>query len=241
MAKNIRILIVEDEMIIGATISLDLSQMGYEVTAIIPRGVEALNHIEEERPDMVLLDIQLKGSIDGIETGRQIKEKYNIPIIYLTANNDQAHFDRAKTTKPEAFIAKPYNKLELQRAIELAVSRKEQLVGNSNASISVLDDRIFIRHQDKHIKLETQVILFLKSDRNYSVIVTEDKEYILAITLKTLLEKLPNEDFLRVHRSYAVNIGKIDSISDNHLVIKRAVIPISKAQKPALIERFRIL
>jgi DNA-binding response OmpR family regulator len=91
MDTLIKILVVEDEMIIAAKISMQLTSLGYEVTAILPRGEEALLHMDENKPDIVLLDINLKGKIDGIETAALMQQHNNIPIIYLTANSDEAH------------------------------------------------------------------------------------------------------------------------------------------------------
>ncbi|MDX1603146.1 MAG: response regulator, partial [Salinimicrobium sediminis] len=107
MGEKVKLLIVEDEMIIAAHISLQLSEMGYEVTGIVPRGEEALVHVKENPPDIILLDINLKGELDGIETARQMQRTRNIPVIYLTANADDAHFNKAKDTHPYGFIAKP--------------------------------------------------------------------------------------------------------------------------------------
>ena len=83
MESAIKILVVEDEMIIGAKISMQLTNLGYEVTAILPRGEEAVLHVEENMPDIVLLDINLKGKIDGIETARLIHQIADVPIVYL--------------------------------------------------------------------------------------------------------------------------------------------------------------
>ena len=86
MTKKIKILIVEDEMIIAANISLQLTTLGYEVTGIIPRGEDALLHIEDNQPDILILDINLKGKLDGIETAEAMQKTHSIPVIYLTAN-----------------------------------------------------------------------------------------------------------------------------------------------------------
>ncbi|HRA74148.1 MAG TPA: response regulator, partial [Flavobacterium sp.] len=123
MNKNNTILIVEDEMIIAANISLQLTHLGYEVTGIIPRAEEVLPNIRLHVPDILLLDINLKGDIDGIQLAHLIQKEFKIPIIYLTANADEAHFERAKETNPYAFISKPFKKLDLQRAIELTIIR----------------------------------------------------------------------------------------------------------------------
>ena len=123
MDTLIKILVVEDEMIIGAKISMQLTSLGYEVTGILPRGEEAILHVQENKPDIVLLDINLKGQLDGIATAFRIQQLADIPIIYLTANSDEATFNKAKASKPYAFISKPFKQLDLQRAIELTISR----------------------------------------------------------------------------------------------------------------------
>ena len=123
MSEKIKLLIVEDEMVIAANISLQLSELGYEVMGIIPRGEEALKHVNDNPPDIILMDINLKGHLDGIATARLIQKKQDIPVIYLTANVDDAHFNSAKDTHPYGFIAKPFKKLDLQRAIELTISQ----------------------------------------------------------------------------------------------------------------------
>ena len=107
MNRKFRILIVEDDMIIAANLSLQLTKLGYEVTGIESRGEEALYHAQANGPDIVLMDVNLKGEWDGIETVRRIQETRDIPIVYLTANNDENTFLRAKSTHPHAFISIP--------------------------------------------------------------------------------------------------------------------------------------
>src|SRR6185436_16807290 len=111
MDNLVRILVVEDEMIIAAKIAMQLTNLGYEVTGILPKGEEAIKHVEDEKPDIIVLDINLKGKIDGIEAAKQIQQIADIPIIYLTANSDDATFNRAKPTRPYAFISKPFKQL----------------------------------------------------------------------------------------------------------------------------------
>ena len=241
-----KILIVEDEMIIGANISLQLSTLGYEVTGIIPRGEEALIHINENQPDLVLLDINLKGKLDGIETALEMQKEYSIPIIYLTANADEAHFNRAKATKPYAFISKPYKKLDLQRAVELTINQiqKEQVLEKETGGASspyILSDSIFVRHHEKMVKLVIQDILYIEAERNYCRIHSKGKEYLLVMTLKDMDEKLPDEHFLRIHRSFIINIAQIDEVANSHVVISKKAIPISKTLREELMKRLQTI
>lgn len=248
MSSPIKILVVEDEMIIAANISLQLTQLGYDVTGIIPRGEEALLHIKENMPDVILMDINLKGNLDGIETVKEMQKTQNIPVIYLTANADDAHFNKAKETKPSAFISKPFKKLDLQHAIELTISRY-QSENNSQKNASeeeknspfILSDSIFVRHHDKMVKVDIKDILYIEAERNYCRIYSKDKEYLLVMTLKDMDEKLPNKHFIRVHRSFIVNFSQIDEIATSHIVIAKKAIPVSKSLKEELLNRLQTI
>ncbi len=230
-------------MIIGANISLQLSNLGYKICGIIPRGEEALLFLKDERPDIILLDIQLKGKLDGIETAQLIQKEHNIPVIYLTANADSAHFERAKATNPYAFISKPFKKTDLQRAIELAVNRiiaEGNIPGNTQASF-ILDDRIFVRDHEKMVKIIIKDIYYIEADRNYCRVCSKDREYLLVITLKDMEEKLPPQHFIRIHRSYMVNLSHIDEVAGSHVVICKKAIPLSKPLRADLLKRLQTI
>ncbi len=107
--EKTRILIVEDDMIIAANLSLQLSNLGYEVTGVETKGEEAVHHALESKPDIILMDITLKGNYSGIDSAHAIRKHMDIPLIYLTANVDDSTFEKAKETHPYAFIAKPFS------------------------------------------------------------------------------------------------------------------------------------
>lgn len=248
MGNLIKILVVEDEMIIGAKISMQLTYLGYEVTGLLPCGEEAIIHAEENKPDIVLLDIHLKGKIDGIVTALQLQKLANIPVIFLTANSDEATFNRAKVSKPCAFISKPYKQLDLQRAIELTINRmaeNETRLPTENQTDDeqsfILSDRIFVRHGGKMIKIMVSEILYIEADRNYSRIFTKNKEYLLCITLRTIEEKLPGRTFLRTHRSYIINLAHIDEVADGHVIIAQKSIPLSAMLKEQLLQHIQTI
>ena len=243
METPIKILIVEDEMIIGANVSLQLSNLGYKICGIIPRGEEALLFLKNERPDIILLDIQLKGRLDGIETAALIQKEYNIPVIYLTANADAAHFERAKATNPYAFISKPFKKADLQHAIELAVDRimAEKNKTDNTAPSFILGDRIFVRDHEKMVKIIIKDIYYIEADRNYCRVCSKDREYLLVMTLKDMEEKLPPAHFIRIHRSYIINLSHIDEVAGSHVVICKKAIPMSKPLRADLLKRLQTI
>jgi DNA-binding LytR/AlgR family response regulator len=245
--EKVKILIVEDDMIIGAKISMQLVNLGYEVTGIIPRGEEAILHAENNQPDIVLLDINLKGELDGVETATKMQLTADIPIIYVTANTDEATFNRAKETRPHAFIGKPIKNLDLQRAIELTISRlaEQHHVSTENAELQtsetafVLSDRIFVKHGGKMVKIFIADILYIEADRNYCQIYTRKQKHTLAITLKAIEEKLPVAGFLRIHRSFIANISQIDEVSENHVLIGGKQLSLSHAYREELLQRIQ--
>lgn len=244
MNDTTRILIVEDDMIIAANISLQLTKLGYEVTGIVPRGEEAITHVKENAPDILLLDINLKGKLNGIDTAKAIQQFCNTPVIYITANNDEATFTKAKATHPLAFISKPVNTLELRRSIELVIEQikeKPESKNDDSTQIEILNDRIFVRHRGKMIKLLLADILYIEAERNYCTIVTAERNYTLAVTLKSIEENLPAIRFVRVHRSYLINISKLDTVAEDHLEINKKAIPLGKSYKEVLLSRIQTI
>lgn len=239
-----KILIVEDEMIIGANISLQLTRLGYEVTGIISKGENALQHVQSHRPDIILMDIQLKGEKDGIETAIEIHRDFSIPIIFLTANADDEHFARAKRANPVAFISKPFKKLDLQHAVELTLDRLREKSGKvqleeQNTSAYVQSDSIFVRKNERMIKLLIKDIYYFEADRNYCKVHAKDKDCLLVMTLKEINEKLPKAHFLRIHRSYIVNLSHVDEVAGSHVVINKKAIPMSKSLRALLMSRLQ--
>ncbi len=120
MAKS-KIMIVEDEWITADDIRMSLQSLGYTVSSVVSSGEEAIKKAEGDRPDLVLMDIVLKGEMDGIEAASQIRSCYNIPIIYLTAYADEKILERARITEPFGYIVKPFVNEDLKIAIEIAL------------------------------------------------------------------------------------------------------------------------
>jgi hypothetical protein len=118
-----RILIVGDESITGEDLRDILTDLGYAVVEVVASGAEALATVEKMRPDLALMDIRIKGPIDGIETARQLRERFNIPVVYLSANADRATVDRAQTAEPLGYITKPFRQSELAAVIEIALHK----------------------------------------------------------------------------------------------------------------------
>jgi PAS domain S-box-containing protein/putative nucleotidyltransferase with HDIG domain len=122
---KIRILVVEDESLVARDIQNMLRSLGYEVTGIVASGESAIRNAAESVPDLVLMDIVLKGDVDGIAAAEKLWEEFGIPVIYLTAYADDTTFERAKLTKPFGYLLKPFEERELQTTIDMALYKSK--------------------------------------------------------------------------------------------------------------------
>ena len=118
-----RALIVEDEILIAEELKERLSRLGFSVIAAVDSADEGIAIATKERPDLVLMDIRLKGEKDGVQAAKEIRQQVDVPIVYLTAYSDQLTVDRAKATEHDGFILKPFQRRELQSTIEVAMRR----------------------------------------------------------------------------------------------------------------------
>ena len=160
--SNTRVLVVEDESIVAKSIQSRLKSLGYTVPAVVSSGEEAVHKAEETRPDLVLMDIVLKGRMDGIKAAREIYNRLNIPIVYLTAYSDDNTIERAKLTEPFGYVLKPFEIREIRSAIEIALHKhrvekdlkqKESWFSTTLEKVSdgvlVMDDKGLIRYLNR--------------------------------------------------------------------------------------------
>ena len=132
--KKIKVGVVEDEMIIAETICLALEKLNYQPCSTADSYESAIKMIEKEEPEIVLLDINLKAELDGIDLAHYINQHFKIPIIFLTANSDRGTIERSKHTLPAAFLIKPFSNDELLSAIEISMFKQEMIKESLNKS-----------------------------------------------------------------------------------------------------------
>ncbi len=245
-----KILIVEDEMIIAADLSMQLTKIGYDVIGIQTRAEDALHSLKINRPDLILMDINLAGEMDGVDAAIHILEHFSIPVIFLTSNTDEASFQRAVQAKPYAFVNKPFQIDHLSRNLKIAfqhIAEQQTQDGEEQVEsldhLSTLNDRLFIRQKDKMVKVTISDILFLEADRNYCKIYTKEKEYLVSSPLAILEEEIVSKKFIKVHRSYVVNISKIDAIGENkeYLLLNNHNIPVSRRNRAEIFQHLKLI
>ena len=172
MSKT-NILIVEDESIVAKDIQHSLKKLGYTVVGMCSTGEDAIRTAEEVKPDLVLMDIMLKGDMSGIEAAGQIREKFNIPIIYLTAYADESTLSKAKVSEPYGYIIKPFKEIDLHTSIEMAIYKHEKetdVKKERDFLYSIVENKeskdiIFVKSNSRLVKVKTSDIYFLSSSK----------------------------------------------------------------------------
>lgn len=239
--SKVKILVVEDEIIIADNICDALEDLGYEVSEPAITYSEAIETIEEFKPDLAILDIQLSGKKDGIDIAQTIKEKYSIPFIFLTSNSDVRTVGRAKEVSPSAYLVKPFSKDELYTSIEIALSNFSQKVMQANIKSESKQNALFIKQKNIFVKLKFDDILFVKSDHVYIEIYTKDgKKHLVRGSLSEYISLLGSV-FIRVHRGYVVNMNHVDAFEQDLVRIGEECVPLGKTYRDNFLKEINLL
>lgn len=233
MERGARVVIVENNLLRAAKLSLQLDQLGYHITGIFSRAKEALSFIKQEVPDVVLLDERLTGKLNGFEKSPKNHDQF--PVIHF--NEEQ----------PAETLYQLLSKIKVNTPIKNGLEKTFQNLKpgfhtrKPKSKHFILKDRIFIRDRDKMLRIALEDIHYIEADRNYCRVHTKDRQYLLVTTLKEVDEKLMGTNFLRIHRSFIANIAQVDEIGLNYVIISKRCIPLSKAIKGKLLEHLQII
>jgi two-component system, response regulator PdtaR len=249
----IRILIIEDEAVLALYVSDLLEVQGYEIVGTVDNGREALSLYQQNRVDLILCDINLKGNWDGIQTIQQITAFKPVPVIYLTAQTDRDTIERAKQTFPAAYLTKPIRPDNLQIAVEMAIhnfvfhkvtTAAKPAITEKEApgreAILRIDDQVFIKHNYQFVRLALEDILWLEADNTYTTLVAKYQKYALRLSLTATLHRLGFSKLVRVHRSYVVNTKKITSFNEREIYIDSFTIPLGLQYKEDFMKLFQV-
>jgi DNA-binding LytR/AlgR family response regulator len=250
--SKINVFVVEDESIVSKDIQNSLNKIGYNVVGSASSGEKALESIRIEQPDIILMDIMLKGSMNGIDVAEIVKKELEIPIIFLTAYADEATLSRAKISEPYGYILKPFKEIDLQTSIEMAIYKhqKEQIIVKERDYLySIVDskekshDFIFVKSNSKLVKLNCKDIYFIEALKDYVVINTIDSRYTIHSTMKEIELKMGSVDFIRIHRSFIIRLDKIATIEYPNLSLEnnKKSIPIGGSYRDDLNAKIKLL
>ncbi len=218
-------LIVEDEFLIAETISEILSNAGFLQVRIVSSVEEAIKEIEYRKPDMVLTDINLGKEKSGIDLGGLLHKQYHIPFIYITSHSSPEILGKAKHTRPNAYIVKPFKNEDLMVAIELA------LFNSTKAADSTIDySELIVKEGRAIVRLNTNDIKWMETEGNYTTInLVDAKRRVVRIPISELQQQLSTQQFVRIHKSYLINKKYITEIRTNSVFIQDFELPIGRA------------
>ena len=245
------VLVVEDESIVSKDIQYSLKKLGYEVVGSASTGAKAVELALDLKPNVILMDIMLKGDMSGIEASAKIKEALNIPVIFLTAYEDEKTLEKAKVTEPYAYIIKPFKEIDLHTSIEMALykhGKELEVLKERDLLYNIVEsqdskDFIFVKSNSRLVKIYNKDIYFVEALKDYVVINTLNNRYTIHSTMKEIEKKLEGRHFLRVHRSFIVSLNKIDTIEQPNIILEddKRVIPIGGSYKEELVNRINLI
>lgn len=237
-----KILIVEDEMIISEDIAMILEGQDYEVTDQVTNFEDALSSLTRNLPDLALLDINLASQKSGIDIGQAIKEIFDIPFIYTSSLGSPKVIEAAKATNPAAYLIKPFREEQLLAAIEVAMENfaNSNTKDSENESIAMFNNSIFIKENHRFVKLLVADIAFIKKSDNYLEIHTKTARHLVRGSLTGFLEKLSFDKMFRAHKSFAINLESVQEITPQYVTVNDIEIPLSKSYSGNLKKHFRL-
>ena len=250
--SKINILVVEDESIVSKDIQHSLKKIGYNIVGAASTGEKAIELALSEKPDLILMDIMLKGPMNGIEAADIIKKEMSIPVIFLTAYADESTLAKAKITEPYGYILKQFKEIDIQTSVEMAIykhKKEQEIIKERDLLYSLVKNKeknynfIFVKSNSKLIKINCKDICFIEALKDYVVINTNETRYTIHSTMKDIELKMGAIDFIRIHRSFIVRLDKIVSIEYPNLTLEndKKSIPIGGSYRDDLNAKIKLL
>jgi DNA-binding LytR/AlgR family response regulator len=234
--KNI--LIVEDELLIAEDIKTTLEELGHNVIAIVVRADKAIEILNSQKVDLILLDITIKGGVNGIDLAEIVNQQFKIPFIYLTSHADPKTVTEAIKTAPQGYVVKPYSNSDLYTSIALAFENEKE------EAITFLTDidrgHFFLKIDGMYQKLFHKDILYFRAAGNYIEVHQKYKKYLVRQTFKKLSELIPASVFVQTHKSYILNREKISSFNTKHVYIDQHEFLLGRTFTKSFIDSFTL-
>lgn len=225
-------LIVDDDEMARKSLELLCQKIDdLEIIAICASGLEAMKLLKKEEVDLVLLDIQMP-DISGMDL---IKSMDKLPQIIFTTGHAEYAVE-AFEYRVTDFLTKPIELPRLLKAIDRARENQSASLGGDGET-----SELFLKVDGRYVRIDLDKVLYIESLGDYVTFRTEKEKYIVHSTLKNIDDKIQNKNFLKVHRSYVVNLSKVVDIEETNMVIHDKVIPISRAHRPILMNRIKTI
>ena len=236
----IAVLIIEDDVSFALELELLVQEIGYHVVGVVDSSTAAMEIIYSERVDFILMDIEIKGQVTGLELGKKIRP-LKIPILYITSFGNEAHYEEAQKSNIVGYLVKPVDKYTLHTAISLAVGQLfASIQGNKQGQSAdgfLFEEYLFLKKENIYHKVaEHDIVLVEGSDDYVKISLYDGRIFMLRKTLQMMERVLPKNLFIRVHRSFLVNVKAIDQLNaqDNQLRVGETTIPLSRQRRTEL-------
>ncbi len=234
MAEKLTCLIIEDEKMARKSLeNLCKKSDRLQVEGSYENAKEALSAMEEKEVDLIFLDIEMPG-MSGIE---MLASMTISPQVIFTTGNKEYAFEAFEHDITD-FLKKPITQARFLKGVEKAIKRQDQLHAIATASAR---NEVYLRSEGRYIRIPYESILYFENVGDYIKVITKQGNHLIHGSMKSIDARIQHPRFIKVHRSYIVNLDQIKDIEDNTLVIDKNVIPISRAYKPVLLKSINIL
>lgn len=236
MSGRVSVLIVEDDPSFGLELEMLVEEIGCKVVGLVDNAGAALELIFSQEIDLILMDVDIKGELDGLAIGKKIKH-LNIPVLFITGMSTEQHYEEALMANFVGYLVKPVNQYTLKTTIDLAFSklqRDNQTPGNSLKEEFIRGDFLFIRRNKLYEKVSQEDISLVEAAGDYVKLWTKNGgSYLLRKTMKEMFEMLKERSFHRVHRSYIINLKAIQAIDfvNSEVRILDRIIPMNRKSR----------
>lgn len=229
MIKELKVLVVEDEILIAENISDTLKSFGIELIKLSHDKASAIETFNHFCPNIVLLDIRMEGETTGLEIGDFLQSK-NTPFMYITSHSDMAMMQKIIKTKPFAYLSKPIKKTDLLANLLLFTENLKNQTSNT----------LTIKDNNTSFLLNLSEIKYVKSEGNYITIFCDNDKYVFRKNIESFYNELNQNDFYKPHRSYIVNLSKVKSYTKKEILVDDVEIPISRLLVNDFITRIKV-
>lgn len=246
--NDIKILIVEDDLLIAENLKATLEDLGYDVYEPCATAAEAIKTLEHQTFDLAMLDINLNGKDEGIEIGRLINTKYKFPFIFLTAFSDKETVQAATTAYPSAYLIKPTNAATLFATIQTAINNFQKSKIPNDATDELNDDSFFVKVGTSISKFYWQDVVYIASGKNYiSIQLNKPNTAPVAIrstlqyAMSNLIPGAFKQSFLQISRTHCINITTIKEVKNDFAITAFGSFEVGEKYKKNLMEKLNIL
>ena len=234
MNRLSKILIVELEYVLEEEMLCRLFELGHEIVKTVYNSNDALEYLEQNDVDIVLIEMNMDGKLKGFQLTENLNSTFNVPFIILAPTIIQAHLDMVKEASPSAILIHPTSLQQIHLSIALAISNFNNSKSSNfaglieNPTMDLLNNCLFFKKSNYFERVNFNDIFWLRAENNYTVIHTSKGDFIYSTVLKKFIEKLPMNQFIRVHRSYIINLSKIEGFEGKMVIIDNDRIPVAK-------------